>query len=46
LSASFGTTRYCDAFLRGTKCDVNNCHNLHEWGGEGDCFTKNDLDTA
>ncbi|KAL7424105.1 transcriptional repressor general negative regulator of transcription subunit 4 [Cryptotrichosporon argae] len=46
LHASYGTTRYCDAFLRGVKCDNSNCPNLHEWGGEGDCFTKNDLDTA
>lgn len=46
LSASFGTTRYCDAFLRGGKCDSSSCHNLHEWGGESDCFTKDDMETA
>lgn len=23
-----------------------NCHSLHEWGGENDCFTKDDLETA
>lgn len=46
LKASYGTARYCDAFLRGLKCDVSNCPNMHEWGGEGDCFTKDDLDTA
>ena len=46
LRASFGTTRYCDAFLRGTKCDNSNCHNLHEWGGESDTFTREDMATA
>ncbi|KAK8869719.1 hypothetical protein IAR55_000287 [Kwoniella newhampshirensis] len=46
LKATYGTTRYCDAFLRGTKCDNSNCHSLHEWGGESDCFTKEDMETA
>lgn len=46
LHASYGTARYCDAFLRGMKCDNAHCHNLHEWGGEGDCFTRTDLITA
>ncbi|WWD16013.1 hypothetical protein CI109_100438 [Kwoniella shandongensis] len=46
LKATYGTTRYCDAFLRGTKCDNSTCHSLHEWGGESDCFTKEDMDTA
>lgn len=46
LHASYGTTRYCDFFLRGLKCDNPVCQNLHEWGGEGDTFTRNDLETA
>jgi CCR4-NOT transcription complex subunit 4 len=46
LRASYGTTRYCDAFLRGLKCDIANCNSLHEWGGESDCFTKDDMETA
>ena len=46
FSASYGTTRYCDSFLRGMKCDQQNCHNLHEWGGESDCFSKDDYETA
>lgn len=46
LHASYGTTRYCDAFLRGAKCDNQGCQNLHEWGGEGDSFTRSDLITA
>ncbi|RXK38595.1 hypothetical protein M231_04101 [Tremella mesenterica] len=46
IRASYGTTRYCEAFLRGIKCDTPNCPNLHEWGGEGDCFSRDDYTTA
>lgn len=46
LRASYGTTRYCDAFLRGAKCDNQGCQSLHEWGGEGDVFSRSDLITA
>ncbi|ORY24964.1 hypothetical protein BCR39DRAFT_545379 [Naematelia encephala] len=46
LRATYGTTRYCDSFLRGQKCDNVNCQNAHEWGGESDCFTKDDMETA
>jgi CCR4-NOT transcription complex subunit 4 len=46
LKASHGTTRYCDSFLRGIKCDNQGCQNLHEWGGESDCFSKDDYETA
>ena len=46
LRATFGTARYCDAFLRGLKCDNLGCTNLHEWGGDSDCFTKDDMETA
>ncbi|KAL1406823.1 transcriptional repressor general negative regulator of transcription subunit 4 [Vanrija albida] len=46
LHASYGVSRYCDAFLRGAKCDNPQCPNLHEWGGEGDAFNQNDLKVA
>lgn len=47
LRASHGTTRYCDSFLRGVKCDnPSGCMGLHEWVGEGDTFTKEDLAAA
>ena len=46
LRATNGTARYCDAFLRGLKCDNAQCHDLHEWGGDSDCFTKDDMQTA
>ncbi|WWC69327.1 uncharacterized protein I206_103265 [Kwoniella pini CBS 10737] len=46
LKATFGTTRYCESFLKSQKCDTPNCHCLHEWGGDSDCFTKEDMETA
>ncbi len=45
MRASYGTTKYCMAFLRGVTCSDHSCMNLHEWGDEKDCFTKEDLTT-
>ena len=45
MRASYGTTKYCMSFLRGVNCTDHNCMNLHEWGDEKDCFTKEDLAT-
>ncbi|PPR08098.1 hypothetical protein CVT24_010559 [Panaeolus cyanescens] len=45
MRASYGTTKYCMAFLRGVPCNDHSCMNLHEWGDEKDCFTKEDLTT-
>lgn len=45
MRASYGTTKYCMAFLRGVSCSDHSCMNLHEWGDETDCFTKEDLTT-
>ncbi|KAI0637406.1 hypothetical protein C8Q77DRAFT_1097408 [Trametes polyzona] len=45
MRASYGTTKYCMAFLRGATCTDHSCMNLHEWGDEKDCFTKEDLTT-
>jgi len=45
MRASYGTTKYCMAFLRGVPCSDHSCMNLHEWGDEKDCFTKEDLTT-
>lgn len=45
MRASFGTTKYCMAFLRNQTCANNGCMDLHEWGDEKDCFTKEDLTT-
>ncbi|KIO04061.1 hypothetical protein M404DRAFT_144450 [Pisolithus tinctorius Marx 270] len=45
MRASYGTTKYCMAFLRSLTCSDSTCMNLHEWGDEKDCFTKEDLTT-
>lgn len=45
MRASYGTTKYCMAFLRGAVCSDHGCMGLHEWGDEKDCFTKEDLTT-
>ncbi|KAF8894490.1 hypothetical protein BD779DRAFT_841963 [Infundibulicybe gibba] len=45
MRASYGTTKYCMAFLRSVSCSDHGCMNLHEWGDEKDCFTKEDLTT-
>ncbi|KAF7359263.1 putative general negative regulator of transcription C16C9.04c [Mycena sanguinolenta] len=45
MRASHGTTKYCMAFLRSVTCNDHACMNLHEWGDEKDCFTKEDLTT-
>jgi CCR4-NOT transcription complex subunit 4 len=45
MRASHGTTKYCIGFLRGQPCGDHSCKNLHEWGDEKDCFTKEDLTT-
>ncbi|KAF9653850.1 hypothetical protein BDM02DRAFT_3182296 [Thelephora ganbajun] len=45
MRASYGTTKYCMIFLRGQTCSDHGCMNLHEWGDEKDCFTKEDLTT-
>src|ERR1700722_7356737 len=45
MRASHGTTKYCMSFLRGASCSDHACMNLHEWGDEKDCFTKEDLTT-
>ncbi|EJU05762.1 hypothetical protein DACRYDRAFT_20146 [Dacryopinax primogenitus] len=45
MRASYGTTKYCVNFLRGVACTSQGCLDLHDWGDERDCFTKEDLST-
>lgn len=45
VRASYGTTKYCMSFLRNLPCTNHGCLDLHEWGDEKDCFTKEDLTT-
>lgn len=38
--ASFGTTKYCNTFLRHMPCSNPDCLYLHEMGDDDDSFTK------
>ncbi|KZT59775.1 hypothetical protein CALCODRAFT_523211 [Calocera cornea HHB12733] len=40
-----GGGEYCVNFLRGVPCTNQGCLDLHDWGDERDCFTKEDLST-
>lgn len=46
LRASFGTTKYCNFFLRNMQCNNPDCLYLHELGDEDDSFTKEEMQTA
>lgn len=35
VKACFGTTKYCNAFLKGLPCNNPDCLYLHDIGGEG-----------
>lgn len=43
MHASFGTAKYCINFLRSVNCTNTGCLDVHEWGDERDCFTRQDL---
>lgn len=43
LRASFGTTKYCNNFVRGIACNNNECVYLHEIGDDEDRFTKEEI---
>lgn len=45
IRASYGTTKYCTAYLRNMPCSNPGCTYLHEPGEEADSFTKEDLAT-
>lgn len=45
LRASYGTTKYCTAYLRNQPCQNAGCMYLHEPGEDVDSFTKEDLAT-
>ncbi|GLD95190.1 hypothetical protein PINS_up003832 [Pythium insidiosum] len=46
LRASFGTTKYCNFFLRNLQCNNPDCLYLHELGDQDDSFTKEEMQTA
>lgn len=43
LRASFGTTKYCNSFIRGTACSNPECVYLHDLGDDDDRFTKEEI---
>ncbi|OQR92854.1 hypothetical protein THRCLA_08596, partial [Thraustotheca clavata] len=45
LRASFGTTKYCNFFLRNLVCNNPECLYLHELGETDDSFTKEEMAT-
>ena len=45
IRASFGTTKYCNYFLRGMRCTNDDCMYLHELADPEDCFTKKEMQT-
>ncbi|KAL4105520.1 hypothetical protein PRIC1_003582 [Phytophthora ramorum] len=46
LRASFGTTKYCNFFLRNMQCNNPDCLYLHELGDDDDSFTKEEMQSA
>ncbi|TYZ59862.1 hypothetical protein PybrP1_005804 [[Pythium] brassicae (nom. inval.)] len=46
LRASFGTTKYCNFFLRNLVCNNSDCLYLHELGDQDDSFTKEEMQSA
>jgi CCR4-NOT transcription complex subunit 4 len=43
LRASFGTTKYCNNFIRNVPCNNPDCVYLHDLGEEEDRFTKEEI---
>lgn len=46
LRASFGTTKYCNNFIRNMSCSNPECVYLHELGDEDDRFTKEEIQVS
>lgn len=46
LRASFGTTKYCNNFVRGVACSNPECVYLHEIGDDEDRFTKEEIQVS
>ena len=43
IRCSFGTTKYCNFFLKGVDCINRECLYLHEWADEEDMIAKEDI---
>lgn len=46
IRASFGTTKYCNNFIRGSACSNPECVYLHELGEDEDRFTKEEIQVS
>lgn len=46
LRASFGTTKYCNNFIRGVPCNNPECVYLHDLGEDEDRFTKEEIQVS
>ncbi|KAL6767150.1 hypothetical protein ACKKBG_A38790 [Auxenochlorella protothecoides x Auxenochlorella symbiontica] len=43
IKACFGTTKYCNAFLKGLGCNNPDCLYLHAVADDADCLTKEEV---
>mmetsp|Transcript_22249 Transcript_22249/g.35779 ORF Transcript_22249/g.35779 Transcript_22249/m.35779 type:complete len:722 (-) Transcript_22249:131-2296(-) len=43
IKASYGTTKYCNSFLRGVSCNNPDCLYLHKLGDVASSFTKEEM---
>jgi CCR4-NOT transcription complex subunit 4 len=43
IRASYGTSKYCSAFIKGMRCNNPECTYLHEMGSAEDTFTKQEI---
>jgi CCR4-NOT transcription complex subunit 4 len=46
LRASFGTTKYCNNFIKNVPCTNPECVYLHELGDDDDRFTKEEIQAS
>jgi CCR4-NOT transcription complex subunit 4 len=46
IRASFGTTKYCNNFIRGVPCNNPECVYLHDLGEDEDRFTKEEIQVS
>uniref|UniRef100_A0A7S3L167 RING-type domain-containing protein n=1 Tax=Amphora coffeiformis TaxID=265554 RepID=A0A7S3L167_9STRA len=43
IRASYGTSKYCSAFIKNVRCNNPDCTYLHEMGAAEDTFTKQEI---
>jgi CCR4-NOT transcription complex subunit 4 len=43
IRASYGTSKYCSAFIKSVRCNNPECTYLHEMGASEDTFTKQEI---